>query len=71
MTPEGEWFKSDGFKILIREIIDSDSFRNRNIIDPDKARRIYENHVSGRSNRSKEIWKWINLELWFREFIDN
>jgi len=27
-------------------------------------------HLNGKAEVSKEIWKIINLELWFREFID-
>lgn len=40
------------------------------IHDADKALDLYRKHVNKEINISKEIWKWINLELWFREFID-
>lgn len=29
-----------------------------------------QKHLSGEIKISKDIWKWINLELWFREYID-
>lgn len=69
-TPEDVWFAQKAFKDLIESILDSDSFRNRGIIDPEKARRLYDKHCEGRILISKDIWKWINLEIWYRKFID-
>lgn len=69
-TPQDEWFRTEKFKHFISEILESESFRNRKIIDADKARILFGKHVAGEINISKDIWKWIHLELWFREFID-
>lgn len=69
-TPQDEWFRQKEFIELVNNILDSDSFRNRNIIDVEKAKKLFSEHLSKTKNISKEIWKWINLELWFREFID-
>lgn len=69
-TPEGSWFRSDEFRDFTIELLGSDSFRGREIIDVEKAKQLYKQHLDGKINISKEIWKWINLELWFREFID-
>jgi len=69
-TPQDEWFRTEKFKLFISEILESESFRNRKIIDADKALVLYNKHVKGDINISKDIWKWIHLELWFREFID-
>ena len=48
----------------------SESFRNRGIVDPEKASGLYSRHCKGEIDISKDIWKWINLEMWYREFID-
>jgi asparagine synthase (glutamine-hydrolysing) len=69
-TPQNEWFKSVAWEKIIRELINSESFKNRNLIDPQKALMQYEKHLAGSINIAKEIWKWVHLELWFREFID-
>lgn len=69
-TPEDEWFRQPSWQKIINEIINSDSFRNRKIINPKNANELYKKHLSGTINISGEIWKWIHLELWFREFID-
>lgn len=69
-TPQDEWFRANCFKELITEIINSKSFSNRKIINATKANELFKNHLNRKLDISKEIWKWINLELWFRKFID-
>lgn len=69
-TPQDNWFREPVFQELVKSILGSTSFRNRGIIDYKKAERLYQKHILGRINISKEIWKWIHLELWFREFVD-
>jgi asparagine synthase (glutamine-hydrolysing) len=70
MTPENEWLKEKKFTDLINNIINSTSFKKRNIIDPNKAKGLYFQFLNKETEISKEIWKWINLELWFRQYID-
>lgn len=69
-TPEDEWFRQKNWEIFIKELLNSDSFKNRKIINTSKAKRLYELHLKNEINISKQIWKWIHLELWFRKFID-
>ena len=69
-TPADNWFRENHFQDLIKQIIYSDSFNNRNIIDPKQASALYRKHIKNKIQASSEIWKMINLELWFREFID-
>ena len=52
------------------DILTSESFKSRGYIIPEEAIKLYKKHLSGEVNVSKDIWKWINLELWFRYFID-
>lgn len=69
-TPQDEWFRTEIFKNLILEILNSESFKNRNIIDAEKAKELFKKHLNKDINISKEIWKWVHLELWFKEFVD-
>ncbi|MFC2110895.1 asparagine synthase (glutamine-hydrolyzing) [Bacteroidota bacterium] len=69
-TPQDEWFRNEKFQTLILNILNSESFKNRGIVNSPKAIKLYHKHLSGKINIAKEIWKWIHLELWFREFID-
>ena len=69
-TPQAEWFRSDSLLRFVREILASDSFLNRRLIDSSRTGKMLSKHIRGEKDASKEIWKWIILELWFREFID-
>ena len=69
-TPQEEWFKTELFEKLISNTINSKTFKERGIINSLKASALYERHLSNEIDISKEIWKWLNLELWFRNFID-
>jgi asparagine synthase (glutamine-hydrolysing) len=69
-TPQDEWFREPAWQYLVNEVLDSKSFNDRNLIDSQNAKKLFKKHLSGRANVSKEIWKWIHLEMWFREYID-
>lgn len=69
-TPQDEWFRTAQWQVFVNGILDSPLFADRNIIDANKAKILYKKHLNKKINISQEIWKWVNLELWFREFID-
>ena len=69
-TPQDEWFRTETFKQFIFELLNSDSFKGRNLIDFHKAKSLYNRHLNNEINISNEIWKWIHLEMWYRCFID-
>jgi len=70
-NPREKWFRTPQFKKFILELINSESFKSRGYFDSDIANAQYKKHLEGKVDVSREIWKWINLELWFRKFIDN
>tara|TARA_R110002073_G_scaffold72537_1_gene177537 strand:- start:545459 stop:547279 length:1821 start_codon:yes stop_codon:yes gene_type:complete len=69
-NPRAKWFRSEKFKNYIFELINSDSFKDRGYFNVEIANAQYNRHLDGSVDVSKEIWKWINLELWFRKFVD-
>ncbi len=69
-TPQDLWFRSKSLTSLTTGIVESESFRQRGIINSANARILLQKHLRGAADVSKEMWKWINLELWFRQFID-
>lgn len=69
-TPEDDWFHTEKFAALINDILNSKSFSERGYINASKAKELYNKHLNKKINISRDIWKWINLELWFNEFID-
>tara|TARA_B000000475_G_C16005557_1_gene450754 strand:- start:2655 stop:4550 length:1896 start_codon:yes stop_codon:yes gene_type:complete len=69
-SPEGEWFRNPSFNKFISKILNSESFESRNIINSKSARSLYDKHLNNKIDVSNEIWKMINLELWYRQYID-
>lgn len=69
-TPQDKWFRTEKFQKLIFEILDSPSFKSRAVVDPQKARELYQDYLNNKHNKTKDIWKIIHLELWYRKYID-
>jgi len=69
-TPQDEWFRTQQWQKIITEVLYSRSLQNRNIVDLDKVKSIYNKHLSKKVNAASEIWKIIHMELWYRQFID-
>jgi asparagine synthase (glutamine-hydrolysing) len=68
-TPVALWFRNE-LKEKTGDLLTSKSFKERGIFDQKKILSIFEKHCKGEMDYSWHIWRWINLEFWFREFID-
>ncbi len=69
-TPQDEWFRAPVFQSYIKELIHSESFASRNLMDIGKVQKMYADHLNHKGNHAKIIWKWIHLENWYRQFVD-
>ena len=69
-TPEAEWFRKPVFQKYITDLIHSEPFIGRGIMDIKKVHAIYQKHLAREGNYSREIWKWIHLDKWYNQFID-
>jgi asparagine synthase (glutamine-hydrolysing) len=67
-TPEASWFRTT-FRPNVEEILSSRSFAERPWFSVEKVRTAYAAHLAG-ADRSREVWRWINFELWARRFLD-
>ncbi len=68
-TPIALWFRVD-LRSWVEERLLSDEVAATSLLDMLVAKRIIEEHVSGRYDRSLDIWKMLNLTSWWRLFID-
>lgn len=68
-TPFSDWIRGD-FREDAAAVIFSEEFARRGIFRPDAVRRMWEEHQAGHADRSWNVWRWISLELWFRQFVD-
>ncbi len=63
-TPEDKWFREEKFQDMIKEILDEPNPKLEKYIDIERAKEMYQKHLNGEINCSRDIWKWINLNLW-------
>jgi asparagine synthase (glutamine-hydrolysing) len=69
VTPEDRWFR-ETLRGEIEDIIESKSFAERIYFNVHEVQKAFKEHCSGKVNLGSTIWRWVNLELWFRMFID-
>lgn len=68
-TPADKWFRSKIFENLIKDIINEGYFFSTGILNKKKAFELYSKHLTMQIDISREIWKWLNLELWYRKYF--
>ena len=68
-TPQREWFKTS-LRADIEELIAGATLAADGFVDPEAIRRQYAAYcASPELGNSFFIWKFVNLELWYRLFI--
>ena len=68
-VPFGIWMRGRQGAIARDVLLDSRS-RHRGIIDPQGVERLFDAHAAGETNGGDALWALLNLELWYRTFID-
>jgi asparagine synthase (glutamine-hydrolysing) len=68
-VPVASWFRG-GWNSVASDVLLDRRSRERGIIDPQGVEQLLRDHASGRVNGTDRIWSLLNLELWFRTFID-
>lgn len=69
-APQGLWLRSEPMRSYIGDLIGSRSFSGRGIFDVEKVKKRYNEFCNGAYENSFFVWQWINIEEWFRMFID-
>jgi asparagine synthase (glutamine-hydrolysing) len=70
-TPQNDWFRHPTFQKYIQDMLNSRRFINRQIINSKQAQALYHLHLDRKLDIADDIWRWINLDLWFKTFIEN
>lgn len=68
-VPVGEWFK-DKLRDYLTEIICSESLASRKIFNTEYLKEILDLHISGNKDFTRELRAIVNLEIWFRLYVD-
>ncbi len=58
------------WQAVAREILLDSRTRERGIVEPRSVENLLDAHAAGRINGGDAIWSLLNLELWYRTFID-
>ncbi|HET8580283.1 MAG TPA: asparagine synthase C-terminal domain-containing protein, partial [Nitrospiraceae bacterium] len=69
VTPEDQWLRTT-LRELVRDTLADARTRTRGFLNVEAAQRAFESHVTGRTNIGNTIWRWLNVELWCRRFVD-
>ncbi len=68
-TPWAGWLVGEQLQDLENLLLEPRSLQ-RNIFQSDAIRKIFAEHRARSRDNSTRIWRLLNLELWFRVFID-
>jgi asparagine synthase (glutamine-hydrolysing) len=69
-VPFASWTRGRWNSVMRDVLLDRRS-RERGLIDPVAVDRLLRDHARGRTEGGDRIWSLLNLELWYRTFIDN
>lgn len=66
-----EWLRQNYYRDEIFSLLESSTFRSRGYFDHSKLMSKVDAFYRGEGSNSFFLWQCINLELWFRTFIDS
>ncbi len=69
VTPEDQWLRTT-LQGLVRDVLSDPRTRGRGYLNVGAALQVFDDHVGGRKNIGRAIWRWLNLELWCRRYMD-
>jgi asparagine synthase (glutamine-hydrolysing) len=68
-VPFARWMRG-GWNDVARDVLLDRRSRERGVLDPAAVDRLLREHLGGRRDCGDQIWSLLNLELWYRTFID-
>jgi asparagine synthase (glutamine-hydrolysing) len=68
--PLVDWMRSEMKDQYLRVLLEPRTVQ-RGYFRPEAVRRLVEEHLSGRRNRSGMLWRMLVLELWHRNFMES
>ena len=68
-VPFAAW-TGENWSGVVRDVLLDRRARERGIVDPAAVDQLISDHAAGRTEGGDWLWSLLNLELWFRTFID-
>jgi len=69
-VPFGDWTRGPGWNGVVRDVLLDRRTRERGILNARAVDTLLRDHAAGRTNGGDRLWSLLNLELWYRTFID-
>ena len=68
-VPFGRW-TAGAWNSVARDVLLDRRSRERGVIDPAAVERLLADHAAGTRHGGDAVWALLNLELWYRTFVD-
>jgi len=68
-APADYWLANDLVE-MVDDLLSEENIRKRSFFEPSAVKRFVHQQRSGREDWSLQVWQFLTLELWMREFID-
>ena len=69
-VPFASWMRGE-WNDIARDVLLDGRTRQRGIIDPPAVDQLLRDHAAGRTEGGDRIWTLMNMELWYRTFVDS
>jgi hypothetical protein len=69
-TPEDEWFRGE-LGLVLGDCLADQRTKTRGYLDIGGASQVWQSHRHSRAALGPTLWRWLNLELWCRRFVDH
>ena len=66
VTPEVRWLQAGRHQIV--DLFSDSQLRSRPFLNADKILEQLDTTLANTQNVSTTVWRWINLELWLRQY---
>jgi len=67
--PAAAWLRGE-LEPFARETLSPETLRRQGILRPAAAQRVLDEHVAGRSDRSRQLWGLLALTLWYERHVE-
>ncbi|HEY1303119.1 MAG TPA: asparagine synthase (glutamine-hydrolyzing) [Vicinamibacterales bacterium] len=68
-VPLSVWFRAEA-REFVRDLLSSDAVRRRGLFNPRYVQSLIDRNERGDASCGPQLWALVNVELWYRLFID-
>lgn len=68
--PEYEWYQDKKFKQFYKKYANK-KMKTIKYYDSNKLKKLISNYLKGKKGNERILWRILNLELWYRRFIES